>query len=99
MKGKMHFDKVRRIVVANAEPLRMALRYIIKNESLPQKTRFLAQFKLGEMPAATSSNRIARRCILSGRGRSIIGEFNLSRIRFRELALAGQLIGVTKSSW
>jgi small subunit ribosomal protein S14 len=99
MKGKMHFDKVRRIVVANAEPQRLALRYIIRDEGLPPKTRFLAQFKLGEMPAAMSVNRIARRCTLSGRGRSIIREFNLSRIRFREQALAGQLIGVTKASW
>lgn len=99
MKGKMHFDKLRRIVVANAEPKRMALRYITHNDQLPLQTRMLAQFELGEMPAATSSNRIARRCILSGRGRSVIGEFNLSRIRFREMALNGQLIGVTKASW
>ncbi len=99
MKGKMHFDKLRRIVVANAEPTRMALRYLTHCDHLPLQTRMLAQFQLGEMPAATSSNRIARRCILSGRGRSVIGEFNLSRIRFREMALAGQLIGVTKASW
>lgn len=99
MKGKMHFDKLRRIVVANAEPTRMALRYITHAEQMPLQTRMLAQFQLGEMPAATSSNRIARRCIVSGRGRSIIAEFNLSRIRFREMALAGQLIGVHKASW
>jgi small subunit ribosomal protein S14 len=99
MKGKMHFDKLRRIVVANSEPTRLALRYITHNDQLPLQTRMLAQFELGEMPAATSSNRIARRCILSGRGRSIISEFNLSRIRFREQALAGQLIGVKKASW
>lgn len=99
MKGKMHYDKLRRIVVANAEPTRMALRYITHAEQMPLQTRMLAQFQLGEMPAATSSNRIARRCIVSGRGRSIIAEFNLSRIRFREMALAGQLIGVNKASW
>lgn len=99
MKGKMHFDRLRRIVVANSEPNRLALRYITHNDQLPLQTRMLAQFELGEMPAATSSNRISRRCILSGRGRSIISEFNLSRIRFREQALAGQLIGVKKASW
>lgn len=99
MKGKMHFDKLRRVVVANAEPTRMALRYITHSEALPLQTRMLAQFQLGEMPAATSSNRIARRCIISGRGRAVTAEFNLSRIRFREMALADQLVGVKKASW
>lgn len=99
MKGKMHFDRLRRITVANNEPVRMALRYIIRNESMPVRTRYMAQFKLGEMPAAFSVNRIARRCMLSGRGRSVISEFNLNRIRFREMALAGQLAGVQKASW
>lgn len=95
----MHYDKLRRIVVANSEPERIALRYIIRNSELPTKTRFTAQLRLGEMPAATSVHRIAKRCILSGNGRSVIGEFNINRRRFREMALAGQLVGVQKASW
>lgn len=95
----MLFDRVRRSTVADAEIKRIGLRYVARSEELPAKTRLLAQLRLAEMPAATSPNRISRRCTITGRGRGIIGEFNVSRIKFREMALAGQLIGVTKSSW
>ena len=95
----MLFDRVRRTIAANAELSRLALRYITHNEVLPTKTRMLAQFKLAEMPAATSVHRMTRRCTITGRGRAVLEEFNINRMRFRELALKGQLLGVQKSSW
>lgn len=99
MKGKMLFDGVRRIKVAEHEIERLALRYLAKNTEIPTRTRMLAQLQLAEMPAAWSINRISRRCTLTGRGRSIIREFNISRMRFREFALAGRLNGISKASW
>ena len=36
---------------------------------------------------------------LSGRRRAYIRKFGLSRIAFRELALRGEIPGVTKASW
>ncbi|MFC2060575.1 type Z 30S ribosomal protein S14 [Chloroflexota bacterium] len=39
------------------------------------------------------------RCHLCGRPRAYIRKFNLCRICFRKLALAGQIPGVRKSSW
>lgn len=39
------------------------------------------------------------RCLRCGRPRAFIRMFALCRICFRELALAGQLPGVRKSSW
>ncbi|MBY0264438.1 MAG: 30S ribosomal protein S14, partial [Holosporales bacterium] len=39
------------------------------------------------------------RCLLTGRSRGVYRDFQLSRIAFRELALAGQLPGVIKASW
>ncbi|MBI4285294.1 MAG: type Z 30S ribosomal protein S14 [Chloroflexi bacterium] len=39
------------------------------------------------------------RCNLCGRSRAYIRKFGLCRICFRRLALAGQIPGVTKSSW
>lgn len=39
------------------------------------------------------------RCRRCGRARSYMRRFALCRICFRELALVGQLPGVTKSSW
>ena len=43
--------------------------------------------------------RIRNRCILSGRARGVYRFCKLSRIRIRELAGKGLLIGVTKASW
>jgi ribosomal protein S14 len=60
---------------------------------------FAAQKKLQKLPRNSSKVRIRNRCSLSGRPRAYIGRFGVSRITFRELALAGKIPGVTKSSW
>ncbi|GMA32282.1 type Z 30S ribosomal protein S14 [Litorihabitans aurantiacus] len=39
------------------------------------------------------------RCNRCGRPRSVYRKFGLCRICLREMALAGQLPGITKSSW
>ena len=39
------------------------------------------------------------RCRRCGRARAYIGKFGLCRICFRELAVTGQIPGVTKASW
>jgi len=43
--------------------------------------------------------RVRNRCQRCGRPRGYIRRFGLCRICFRELALQGQIPGVTKSSW
>ncbi len=43
--------------------------------------------------------RQVNRCNRCGRPRAYYREFKLCRICFRELALEGQLPGVTKASW
>ncbi len=43
--------------------------------------------------------RQRNRCPRCGRPRAYMRKFDLCRICFRELALAGDLPGVTKSSW
>ncbi|MGH2521550.1 MAG: type Z 30S ribosomal protein S14 [Anaerolineales bacterium] len=43
--------------------------------------------------------RVRNRCRLCGRPRGYIRRFQLCRICFRELALAGKIPGVVKSSW
>ncbi|MSQ23206.1 MAG: type Z 30S ribosomal protein S14 [Chloroflexi bacterium] len=39
------------------------------------------------------------RCLRCGRPRAFIRRFGLCRICFRELALRGEIPGITKSSW
>ncbi|MCC6368684.1 MAG: type Z 30S ribosomal protein S14 [Bryobacterales bacterium] len=55
---------------------------------------------------AKANNRKAKfacrhrnRCFRCGRPRGYLGKFNLCRICFRKLALAGEIPGVIKSSW
>jgi small subunit ribosomal protein S14 len=43
--------------------------------------------------------RVRNRCQKCGRPRGYYRRFGLCRICFRELALAGQIPGVVKSSW
>jgi small subunit ribosomal protein S14 len=43
--------------------------------------------------------RLRNRCFRCGRPRGYLRKFNLCRICFRKLALAGEIPGVVKSSW
>ncbi|MCD7798148.1 MAG: 30S ribosomal protein S14 [Akkermansiaceae bacterium] len=54
---------------------------------------------LSMLPRNASPTRLVNRCALTGRRRAFIRRFQLSRISFRELASAGMIPGVTKSSW
>ena len=43
--------------------------------------------------------RRARLGLVDGRPRGHVGEYGISRVRFRAMAHRGELPGVTKSSW
>jgi small subunit ribosomal protein S14 len=53
---------------------------------------------LSMLPRDASPTRLINRCEITGRRRAFLRRFRLSRITFRELASAGMLPGVTKSS-
>jgi len=54
---------------------------------------------LTQLPRDASPSRVVNRCQVSGRRRAFIRRFKISRLTFRELASAGLIPGVTKSSW
>lgn len=54
---------------------------------------------LSQLPRDASPTRLVNRCQVSGRRHAYIRRFKISRITFRELASAGLIPGVTKSSW
>lgn len=54
---------------------------------------------LSQLPRDASPTRLVNRCKLTGRRRAYMRRFKISRITFRELASAGLIPGVTKSSW
>lgn len=57
-----------------------ALRYIIRNTSLPQRTRAQAQLQLSQMHAYTRPTQIKNRCVAGGIARSVIRDFRIARV-------------------
>lgn len=54
---------------------------------------------LSVLPRNSSPVRRRNRCVITGRARGYMRKFGLSRIKFRELALRGEIPGVVKASW
>ena len=68
-----------------------------KNNTMEQTFEF--QNKLNHLPRDSSKIRIRNRCNLTGKPRGFVGKFHLCRNKVRELAAAGLLGGLIKSSW
>jgi small subunit ribosomal protein S14 len=54
---------------------------------------------LQKLPRNASPTRVRNRCAMSGRSRGYMSAYGISRIAFREMALAGKIPGVRKASW
>jgi small subunit ribosomal protein S14 len=78
---------------------RTELKAILVNPTTTDEQFFAAQKNLQKLPRNSAPSRIRNRCSMSGRPRGFKRKFGVSRIQFRELALAGKIPGVTKSSW
>lgn len=78
---------------------RAQLKTLAKDQSVSDEDRFAARLKLAELPRNSSPVRIRLRCELTGRPRGNYRKFGLSRIAVRDLASAGQIPGMVKSSW
>lgn len=57
-----------------------ALRYIIRNTTLPQRARAQAQLQLSQMHAYTRPTQIKNRCVAGGIARSIFRDFRIARV-------------------
>ena len=98
-KSSVEKNKRRIRLVAAQHGKRVRLKAIAKDHSLAAEERFAAQIKLAELPRDGSPVRVRNRCELSGRPRGFHRKFKISRIALRELASAGQIPGMVKSSW
>ena len=54
---------------------------------------------LDQLPKNSSKVRLKNRCQLTGRPKGYMRFFGLSRVTFRDMALAGKIPGVKKASW
>ena len=68
------------MAAAEVEPRVQALRYIVRNETLPSRLRLKARLALTQIPVDSRLNSIRNRCIETGRGRGIMRDFRLCRV-------------------
>lgn len=84
------------IVERDAKRIRMIEKYAAKRKELKE----LGDLEgLSRLPRNSSPTRRTNRCVETGRPRSFMRQFGLSRLSFREHAVKGEIPGVTKSSW
>ncbi|MNI74482.1 Alternate 30S ribosomal protein S14 [compost metagenome] len=74
----------------------LVAKFADQRRELKAKADYMA---LQKLPRDSSPTRQKNRCAVSGRPRGYLSKFHVSRIVFRELALKGQIPGITKSSW
>ncbi len=86
-------------MVNKFEKKRMKLKKIIMNKKLELAERFAAQLKLDKLPKNSSKVRIRNRCGISGRPHGYYRKLKISRIALRDMASAGKIPGIIKSSW
>ncbi|QEU92773.1 30S ribosomal protein S14 [Streptomyces kanamyceticus] len=98
-KSKIAKNEKRRGVVARYAVRRAELTEIIRHPGTGDAERRAAQRELARQPRDASATRVRNRDSVDGRPRGYVGAFGLSRVRLRELAHAGYLPGVRKSSW
>ena len=92
-------EKKRADMVLKYATKRKALKAIIDNRHESYEARMVAQSDLQKMPRDASPVRMQRRCYLTGRPRGTYRKFGLSRTKLREIAMRGDVPGLTKSSW
>ena len=98
-KSKRARDAQRRVIVARYSARRAELKKIINSPRSADAQRVSAQRELQKQPRDASAVRLRNRDVVDGRPRGYVRKFGLSRVRLREMAHAGELPGVTKSSW
>ncbi len=99
-KKSMIVKNLRRIQISERYKLkRLELKKILKDPNVSQEEKSFTRIKLEKMPRDANPNRIRNRCVVTGRPRSYYRKFGLSRITFREMALKGEIPGITKASW
>jgi len=51
------------------------------------------------LPRDASPVRLRNRCSLTGRPRGVYSKFGLGRSKLRDIAMRGEIPGMTKASW
>ena len=72
---------------------------ISKDAKKSEDERAAARMALQKMPRNANPTRQRNRCAITGRSRGVFRKFGLGRMKLRELAMKGEIPGMTKASW
>ena len=92
-------EEKRTKTVAKYAAKRAALIAVINNAKLSEEERMAARLTMQQLPRNASPCRQRNRCALTGRPRGVFRKFGLCRNKLREIAMRGEVPGMTKSSW
>lgn len=98
-KSQINRDNRRKVLIARHAARRAELRKKLNDPSVSVEEKMAVQEAFAKLPRNSCPTRLNNRCSVSGRSRAYYKKFGISRIALRELALAGQLPGMRKSSW
>jgi small subunit ribosomal protein S14 len=98
-KSKIARNEQRKVVVERYAEKRLALKKALVDPNSTAEQREEARLGLQKLPRNASPVRVRSRDLIDGRPRGVLSKIGISRVRFRDMAHAGELPGVTKSSW
>jgi small subunit ribosomal protein S14 len=78
---------------------RESLLVAMRNSLLTDDERNILRLKFQKLPRDSSPSRLRNRCALTGRPRGVFRKFGLCRSKLREVAMRGEVPGMTKASW
>ena len=92
-------EEKRRKLAEKFAAKRAELTKIINDQSLSDEGRFAARLKLQALPRNANPTRQRNRCAITGRPRGVFRKFGLARLKLRDIAIKGEIPGLTKASW
>jgi len=92
-------DIKRAKLVAKFAAKRAELTAIINDTSKSDEERYVARLKVQQLPRNANPTRMRNRCVITGRPRGVFSKFGLTRHKLREMAMRGEVPGMTKASW
>jgi len=98
-KSVINREEKRRNMVKKFAAKRAELKSVIEDQGRTDEDRMAARLKMQTLPRDSSPSRTRNRCALTGRPRGVFRKFGLCRNKIRELAMQGDIPGVTKASW
>ena len=87
------------LINRNQKRIETVAKFAARRKELIAQTRDPQLSDEERLPRDASPVRVRNRCALTGRPRGVYSKFGLGRNKLREIAMRGEVPGVTKASW